>query len=69
MILTSNQIKARKLFWEKYSEEDLSKYKFTNEVVFKGRKWEAENGLQKARNMLYMRWNLNAKIVHWVVLT
>ena len=38
MILTSNQMKARKLFWEKYLEEDWSKYKFTDEVVFKGRK-------------------------------
>ena len=38
MILTSNQMKARKLFWEKYLEEDWSKYKFTDKVVFKGRK-------------------------------
>ena len=26
MIFTSNQMKARKLFWEKYLEEDLSIY-------------------------------------------
>ena len=34
MILTSNQMKARKLFWGKYLEEDWSKYIFTNEVFF-----------------------------------
>ena len=38
MILTSNQMKAKKLFCEKYLEEDWSKYKFNDEVVFKGRK-------------------------------
>ena len=48
MILTSIQINARKLFWEKYLEEDLSKYIFTDEVVFKGgkmriRKWTPES--------------------------
>ena len=48
MILTSNQMKARKLFWEKYLEEEWSKYKFTDEVVFKGgkmrsRKWTPES--------------------------
>ena len=31
-------MKARKLFWEKYLEEDLSKYIFTDKVVFKGGK-------------------------------
>ena len=48
MILTSNQIKARKLFREKYLEEVWSKYIFTDEVVFKGgkirsRKWTPES--------------------------
>ena len=48
MILTSNQMKARKLFWEKYLEVEWSKYKFTDEVVFKGgkmrsRKWTPES--------------------------
>ena len=38
MILKSNQMKERKLFWEKYLEEDWSKYIFTDEVVFKGGK-------------------------------
>ena len=33
-------------------DEDLSKYIFTDEVVFKGGKWEEENGLQKTKNML-----------------
>ena len=41
MILTSNQMKARKLFWEKYLMEDWSKYIFTDEVVSKEEKWEA----------------------------
>ena len=45
-------MKARELFCDKYLEEDLSKYIFTDEVVFKGGKWEEENGLQKAKNML-----------------
>ena len=56
-------MKVRKLFWEKYLEEDWSIYIyiFTDEVVFKEEKWEAENGLQKAKNMLYLQWNLNAK--------
>ena len=48
MILTSNHMKARKFFWEKYLEEDWSKYIFTDEVVFKGekirsRKWTPES--------------------------
>ena len=48
MILTSNQMKAKKLFWEKYLEEDWLKYIFTDEVVFKGekmrnRKWTPES--------------------------
>ena len=67
-ILTSNQMKARKLFWEKYLEEDWSKYKFTDEVVYKGGKWEAENGLLKAKNMLYLQWNLKTKLMNGVVL-
>ena len=33
-------------------EEDLSKYIFTDEVVFKGGKWEEENELLNAKNML-----------------
>ena len=45
-------MKARELHCDKYLEEDLSKYIFTDEVVFKGEKWEEENGLQKAKNML-----------------
>ena len=45
MILTSNQMKARELLWEKYLEEDRPKYIFADEVVFKGGKWEAENRL------------------------
>ena len=45
-------MKARELFCDKYLEEDLSKYIFTDEVVFKGGKWEEENGVQKAKNML-----------------
>ena len=68
MILTSNQMKARKLFWEKYLEEDWSKYLFTDEVVFKGGKMRSRNGLQKVKNMLYLQWNLNAKLMHEVVL-
>ena len=44
MILTSNQMKARELLWEKYLEEDRPKY-IADEVVFKGGKWEAENRL------------------------
>ena len=48
MILTSNQMKARKLFREKYLEEYLSIYIFTDEDVFKGakirsRKWTPES--------------------------
>ena len=38
MILTSNQMKARELFYDKYLEEDLSKYILTDEVIFKGGK-------------------------------
>ena len=31
-------MKSRELFWDKYLEEDLFKYIFTDEVVFKGGK-------------------------------
>ena len=46
MILTSNQMKVRKLFWDKYLEDDWSKYIFTDVVVFeeemRSRKWTTE---------------------------
>ena len=44
-------MKARELFWEKYLEKDWFKYKykFTDEVVFKGRKWEAEKDSRKRK--------------------
>ena len=45
----------RKLFWEKYLEEDLSKCIFTDEVVFKGGKMRNKNGIQKAKNILYLQ--------------
>ena len=61
MILISKQMKAIKLFWEKYLEVDWSKYIFTDEAVLKEEKWEAENGHQKVKNMLYLWWNPNAK--------
>ena len=44
MIITLNQMKAMKLFWEKYLEEDWSKSIFTDKVAFvrvklRSRKW------------------------------
>ena len=36
-------MKARELFCDKYLEEDLSKYIFTDEVIFKGGKWTPES--------------------------
>ena len=55
MILASNQMKARKLFWEKYLEEDLLKYIHLLMNLFsKEEKLEAENGLQNEKNMLYL---------------
>ena len=55
MILTSNQIKAKKLFWEKYFEEYWSKYIFTDELLSKKEKWETENRLQKKKIISAMK--------------
>ena len=42
-------MKARKLFWDKYLEEDWSKYVFTDEVVFKEEKWEVKMDSRKRK--------------------
>ena len=61
-------MKARKLFWEKYLEEDPLKYIFTDEVVFKGGKMRSRKWTPESKNLLYLGWNLNAKLMHGVVL-
>ena len=44
-------------------------YISTDEVVFKGGKMRSRKWPPESENMLYLRWNLNAKIMHGVVLT
>ena len=68
MILASNQMKVRRLFWEECLEEGWSIYPLTK-LFSKEKKWEAGNVHQKAKNMLYLRRNLDAKIMDGMVLT
>ena len=67
MILTSNQTKTRKLFWEKYLEEDLSKYIyiFIDEVVFKGGKMRRIKRLHKAKKYAISTMKSKCKVNAW----
>ena len=47
-------MKARKLFWDNYLEENWSNI-FTDEVVFKGEKMRSRSGFQNVKSIIYLR--------------